>query len=103
MSNPPQRARRISVTATQGGELEEFSPLRSTVGEIGDRLYGKGAVQAGRGEAGIGVEEDLDAEELVGAREEVADLDRPGSRHVADVGDRLDVPDVDADSEACSR
>jgi hypothetical protein len=53
--------------------------------------------------AGIGVEEDLDAEELVGAREEVADLDRPGSRHVADVGDRLDVPDVDADSEACSR
>ena len=37
MSNPPQRARRISVTATQGGELEEFSPLRSTVGEIGDR------------------------------------------------------------------
>jgi MinD-like ATPase involved in chromosome partitioning or flagellar assembly len=37
MSNPPQSARRISVTATQGGELEEFSPLRSAVGEIGDR------------------------------------------------------------------
>ena len=36
MSNQRQRERRINVTATQGGELEEFSPLRSTVGEIGD-------------------------------------------------------------------
>jgi Mrp family chromosome partitioning ATPase len=34
MSNPPQRAKRIGTAATQGGELEEFSPLRATVGEF---------------------------------------------------------------------